>query len=331
MDEHIADLVERFSSKRIVVIGDVILDQYIWGSVNRISPEAPVPIVEVTSETLRLGGAANAAANICSLGGKADVISVVGEDNNNGLLHQMLVDIGAEVRGVIKDPRRPTILKTRVIVQHQHVVRIDRESRDQMDGDSEERIIEYARKAIPNADAILISDYDKGLISKSVLEEVIGCGNRYHKFVVIDPKVRNFHNYAGATAITPNLKEASTAANSPITNEESLIHTGKLLLEKLNLKALLITRGEHGMTLFYKDRSSQEEKVIHIPAMAKEVYDVTGAGDTVAAVFTLALASGASFVQAARISNYAAGIVVGEVGTASVTPEQLISVGEQAD
>lgn len=327
------DIIERFPDKRIVVIGDVILDQYIWGNAQRISPEAPVPIVEVTSETFRLGGAANAAANICSLGGKVDMISVIGDDYNSSLLCQMLIDIGTDVRGVIRDSRSCTTLKTRIIAHQQQVVRIDRESKDEIDDDNRGKIIEYAREAIPNADAVLISDYDKGVLGKQVLNEVISCGNRYGRPVIIDPKRRNLRSYGGAMAITPNLEEASVAADKPIANEEDLICAGRYLYEKLDLRAVLITRGRYGMTLFYGDRSSAIDKVEirHIPAVAKEVYDVTGAGDTVAVVFTLALTSEASYTQAARISNYAAGIVVGEVGAANVIPEQLVAAMKEVE
>ncbi len=186
-------------------------------------------------------------------------------------------------------------------------------------------IISHAKTKIPNVDAILISDYDKGVISKPVLDEVIGSGRKYGKQVVVDPKMRNFWNYSGATVVTPNLKETNTAVDMAVVDEEDLTRAGGLILSKLDLQALLITRGEHGMTLLRAD----EPSVTHIPAVAREVFDVTGAGDTAVAVFTLSLASGADFVHAAEISNYAAGIVVGEIGTACVTPEELLSVIEK--
>lgn len=316
----LTDIINNFSTKRVLVLGDIILDQYIWGIVDRISPEAPVPIVVVMEETYRLGGAANSAANICSLGGKVFVVGVVGRDENGIRLLNMLSDIGSDTGGIIQDDNRPTILKTRVIAHHQHVVRIDREIKDEIGAEVKEKVAAVAKREIMSVDAVLISDYDKGVVSRELLTEVI----TYGKPVVIDPKMRNFWNYTGATAVTPNLKEASTALNMPIVNEEDLMRAGHQIYSKLGLQALLITRGEHGMTLFQAG-----EKAIHIPSVAKEVFDVTGAGDTAAAVFTLAIASGASFLDAARIANYTAGIVVGEVGTACVTPEKLLSVISQ--
>lgn len=321
----LTEIVATFADKRILVIGDIILDQYIWGNVDRISPEAPVPVVVVTEETYRLGGAANAAANIRSLGADVSLVSVIGRDENGDILCGMLSDIGADVKNVIRDNDRATIVKTRVIAHHQHVVRIDREIKGEIEGDVREKIIACAKNAIPDVDAVLISDYDKGVISKPVLDEVIGCGREYGKPVVIDPKMRNFWSYTGATAVTPNLTEARTAANMPINNEEDLRSVGNRILRDLDLQALLITRGENGMTLFHTDDPSKGDiGVTHIPAAAREVFDVTGAGDTVISVFTLSLAAGADFARAAEISNYAAGIVVGHVGTGCVTPDELL-------
>lgn len=316
-----SEIIANFADKRILVVGDIILDQYIWGNVDRVSPEAPVPVVVVAEETYRLGGAANAAANICSLGAKVSLISVIGSDKNGDILSQKLLDMGADVKSIIRDDSRSTIVKTRVIAHHQHVVRIDREVKDEIKGDVREKVIAYAKKAIPDVDAVLISDYDKGVISKPVLEAVISCGREYGKLVVIDPKMRNFWSYTGATAVTPNLKEACTAVNMTVESEEDIINIGNRILRDLNLQALLITRGENGMTLFQGDAGA-----MHIPAVAREVFDVTGAGDTVIAVFTLSLAAGADFALAAKISNYAAGIVVGHIGTGCVKPDELLAV-----
>jgi len=322
----LTEIIANFSAKKILVIGDAILDQYVWGNVDRISPEAPVPVVAVVKETCRLGGAANVAANICSLGGKVNMVSVVGNDENGDKLSGMLSDIGADVGGIIRCDNRPTIVKTRVIAYHQHVVRIDREAKNEMEGDVRGEIIARAKGEIPNVDAVLISDYDKGVITKPVLDEIIGTGRKYDKPVVIDPKIRNFWNYTGAMVLTPNLKEVCTAVGMGIVDEEDLLRAGNLILKKLDLQALLITQGERGMTLFQANgQSTSRVDVTHIPAVAREVFDVTGAGDTVAAVFTLSLVSGADFAHAAGTSNYAAGITVGEVGTACVTPEELSS------
>ncbi len=322
MSSH-TEIIERFSSIRILVIGDVILDHYIWGDVNRISPEAPVPVVEVKDENFRLGGAANTIANIRSLGGEVDVISVVGRDENGNRIRNMLSCIGANVSGVLEDGKRPTITKTRVMARNQQVVRIDRESKSEVDGNPKEEIICFAESAIDKVDAVIFSDYDKGVVSKELLEFVFSKAKKQNIPVIIDPKERNFWNYKGATVVTPNLKEASAPLGVNITDEESLLAVGNTLLERLELSALLITRGEHGMSLF-EFMDDAPVKVIHIPTVAREVFDVTGAGDTVVAAFTLALAAGASMLDAAKVANCAAGIVVGEIGTASVMPKELM-------
>jgi len=333
------ETIERFSSIRIVIIGDVILDHYIFGGSNRISQEAPVPVVEVTSEDFRLGGAANTVANIRSLGGQVEIISIIGKDANGDRLRKMLSDIGANADGLFEDDSRPTIVKTRVIVRNQQVVRIDRELKHQVDGNPKDEIIHLAKALIPKADAIIFSDYDKGVVSKDVLEGVFASVQAHDIPVVIDPKERNFWNYKGATVITPNTKEAGTALGMTIGDDESLLYVGNTLLERLELDALLITRGEHGMSLFeancpktnqpssegqFPTTNSRKSKVTHIPTVTREVFDVTGAGDTVVAVFTLALAAGADMLDAAIIANCAAGIVVGELGTANVTKEELM-------
>ena len=317
----LTEIIERFTSIRILVIGDVILDSYIFGDVSRISPEAPVPVVEVKEESFRLGGAANTVANIRSLGGQVDIVSVIGRDENGSRLRKMLQEIGANVEGLLCDGRRPTIIKTRVIARHQQMVRIDREIKDKVDGELKEEIISIAESTLPKVDAVICSDYDKGVLSKDVLEVVLAHAKEQDIPVVVDPKMQNFWHYKGATLITPNVKEASAAYGKDITDDASLLDAGKTLLGRLELSALLITRGEHGMSLF--ETVGGQIKVTHIPTVAREVFDVTGAGDTVVAVSTLALAAGASMLDAAKIANCAAGIVVGKVGTASVTVEEL--------
>lgn len=319
----LTEVIDKFSSTRIVVIGDVILDHYIWGDVNRISPEAPVPVVEVKDENFRLGGAANTVANICSLGGQVDIVSVIGKDQNGDKMREMLALIGANVDGLLEDTGRPTIIKTRVMARNQQVVRIDRELKREVAGKEKEEIIGFAEALIPKADAVIFSDYDKGVLSSDVLNKCIAYAKKLKKLAVIDPKFRNCTDYKGATAITPNIKEASAAVEREIIDEESLLYAGNTLLKELELSAVLITRGEQGMSLF-EAVDNEKTQVTHIPTVAREVYDVTGAGDTVVAVFTLALAAGASMLDAAMIANCAAGIVVGEVGTASVTKEQLV-------
>lgn len=319
----LTEVIDRFSSTRIVVIGDVILDHYIWGDVSRISPEAPVPVVEVKDENFRLGGAANTVANIRSLDGQVDLVSVIGKDQNGDKMREMLALIGANVDGLLEDTGRPTIIKTRVMARNQQVVRIDRELKREVDGKEKEEIIGFVEDLIPKADAVIFSDYDKGVLSSDVLNKCIARAKKSKKLTVIDPKFKNCADYKGATAITPNIKEASAAVEREIIDEESLLYAGNTLLSELELSAVLITRGEHGMSLF-EAADNEKTQVTHLPTVAREVYDVTGAGDTVVAVFTLALAAGASMLDAAMIANCAAGIVVGEVGTASVTKEQLV-------
>jgi len=322
--------IDNFCNKKILVIGDVILDHYIWGNVERISPEAPVPVVSVIKETFRLGGAANVAANICSLRGKAVIASIIGDGEYGDRLSKMLIDVGVDISGIILDNKRSTTIKTRIIAHNQHVVRVDKEVDSDIDDSQKYNLITCIKEIAQDSDAILISDYDKGIISKPLLDEVIRYGKIHETPVIIDPKMRNFWNCVGATAMTPNLKEASMAVNKSINNENDLIEVGKAIFNRLGLSSLLITKGENGMSLFLPDDSSMNHiEVIHIPAVAKDVFDVTGAGDTVIAVYTLALASGADFVNSARISNYAAGIVVGEIGTACVKTQELLAVIEQ--
>ena len=345
-------IIERFPSIHILVIGDIILDHYIFGDVSRISPEAPVPVVEIKDESFRLGGAANTVANIRSLNGQVDVVGVIGRDENGSRLRKMLQGIGANVEGLLCDGGRPTIIKTRVIARHQQVVRIDREVKDPVDDVLKEEITRIAEATLPKVSAVICSDYDKGVLSKDILEVVLAPRLRrdvpHAKEqdipIVIDPKMQNFWYYKGATLVTPNVKEASAAFGKDITDDASLLDAGKTLLQRLELLALLITRGEHGMSLFEDVRVAEVPrfspvpsfpsgellrepdfgtKVTHIPTVARDVFDVTGAGDTVVAVSTLALAAGASLLDAAKIANCAAGIVVGKIGTASVTIEGL--------
>lgn len=308
-------LLRLFKGKRILVIGDIILDRYIWGKVNRISPEAPVPIVEVTDDSFLLGGAANVANNIVSLGGSATVVGVIGKDRAGEVVTDLLRERRIDL--ALFEDSRPTTIKTRVIAHNQQVVRFDKEDRSALSGRVLKGIIDYIRESIKGFDAVIVSDYKKGVISKALMDEVLKITRPLKKFVALDPKVGHFHIYKGVSIITPNLSEASHGSGVEIRDEKSLIKAGKTLLKKLSCDAVLITRGEEGMSLFAND------KITHIPTVARHVYDVTGAGDTVIATFTLAYAAGASLEESAMIANHAAGIVVGEVGTATATPERL--------
>jgi len=309
-------IFDRFKNKKILVIGDIVLDRYIWGKVNRISPEAPVPVVEVTHENFLLGGAANVANNIVSLEGHVTVVGIVGRDRAGDVLKGLL-----DVKGIgccVFDDQRPTIVKTRVIAHNQQVVRFDREDKKKVAGKTFEALIGYLKKAIREHDAVIISDYTKGIVSSELVNEVVKAAKPKNKFVAVDPKTGHFHCYKGVSLITPNLMEASHGSGVEIKDEKTLLKAGKTLLKKLPCRAVLITRGEEGMSLFEKG------SVVHIPTVARHVYDVTGAGDTVVAAFTLAHASGATMQEAAIIANHAAGIVVGEVGTAVTTPAKIL-------
>jgi len=310
--------ISRFKNVRIMVIGDLMVDEYIWGSVSRISPEAPVPVVSVTSESLRLGGAGNVAHNIHSLGGKVWVGGVVGNDEmGRKVIHDLRrMNVGTE--GVIVEPERITTVKTRIIAQHQQVVRYDREVLRAIHPENLKQILSLLEERIDELDAVLISDYGKGVVCKPLVDGVRSLALGAGKILAVDPKVKNIPLFQQATIITPNHYEAAEAAGRWIQNEEDLMAVGRILLERLQAKSILITRGEKGMTLF-----QQNGEVTNIPTMAKEVFDVTGAGDTVISVLTLAMAAGASAQEAAILSNYAAGIVVGEVGTATLKASEL--------
>lgn len=310
-------ILNEFKNNKILVIGDLILDRYIFGKVNRISPEAPVPVVEVTDENFLLGGASNVANNIVSLGGHATIVGVAGNDRAGEVLMRMLGEKGVQCDGVFFGPR-PTTVKTRVIAHNQQVVRFDRENKDKVDGKVFRGLLGYIRSAVQNNDAVIISDYKKGVVSSELVKEALKHSRPGNIFVSVDPKVGHFHCYKNVSLVTPNVMEASIASGLEIKDEKSLINAGRALLRKIPCDAVLITRGEHGMSLFRKDK-----KEVHIPTVAKNVYDVTGAGDTVIAAFTIAYAAGASMEEAAVIANHAAGIVVGEVGTAVATLEQL--------
>ncbi len=309
-------IFKRFKNARILVVGDLILDRYIWGRVSRISPEAPVPVVEVTDDNFMLGGAANVANNIIALGGKATVAGIIGKDRAGEVFRRLLEEKGA-VCAIFEDSR-PTTMKTRVIAHNQQVVRFDREDKSRVGERVFGNLVAFLKRAVHEHDAVIVSDYKKGMVSRELVKEILRAARPEEKFVVVDPKIGHFHCYKGVTVITPNLSEASHGSGVEIKDEKSLVKAGKTLMKKLSCGAVLITRGEEGMSLF------EREKITHIPTVARHVYDVTGAGDTVIATFTVAHSAGATLQEAAIIANHAAGIVVGEVGTAVATPEKLM-------
>lgn len=310
-------LIEKFKKTRILVIGDLIMDHFIWGKVRRISPEAPVPVVEVTSESIVLGGSANVVNNIDSLGGRALVTGVIGADADGRRLVEMLKEKGIPADGIIKDHGRPTTIKTRIIAHSQQMVRFDRERKDRIEPEVSARVMGYVKKAVKASDLVVISDYAKGLITEAMVEETNSVCASLGRPVAVDPKVEHFDYYKNVTIVTPNNLEASLASGVEITDDETLHRAGEVLFNRLGCQALLITRGENGMSLFEADCET------HIPTVAKEVFDVSGAGDTVIGTLALSLASGASFREAAVLANFAAGVVVGKVGTATVSPGEL--------
>lgn len=309
------------SGARVLVLGDVILDSYVRGQVTRISAEAPVPIVEVESEEYRLGGAANVAANITSLGASCDLIGVVGDDEPGRAFRKLLARVGLSDDGLVTDTSRPTSHKTRVLARNQQVVRLDRESRAPIDQATRARTLERLAERVSSADALIIEDYDKGLLDEALIVAARDMAKERGIPVVVDPKVENFWHYGGVTCVTPNVHEAGAAAKRPITTAEDLRSVGAQLLDQLRLDHLLITRGADGMALFERVRVGIT--MTHVPAVAREVYDVTGAGDTVVAVYALGLAAGMSPPNATRLANYAGGLVVGHLGCVSVDRYEL--------
>jgi D-beta-D-heptose 7-phosphate kinase/D-beta-D-heptose 1-phosphate adenosyltransferase len=316
-DEAIA-LLDRMDGLPIVVIGDIMLDLYLWGDTARISPEAPVPIIEARNETVRLGGAANVARNIRELGGRPWLIGVVGDDHSGRDLRREIGSSGIAADRIFTDPTRRTTTKTRVVARHQQVVRVDREDVREIDGATLDRVREAAMTAVRGAAGIVISDYGKGVLVPSLLPGLLGEAIQRRIPICVDPKESHFQLYRGVTVLTPNLHEAGIAFGRRITDPETLHEAGHLLRSRLEAKSLLITQGEGGMTLYEEDDTET-----HYPALATEVFDVTGAGDTVVSCFAMAAAAGGSLRSAALLANHAAGLVVREVGTAAASPEAI--------
>jgi len=294
-----------------------MLDKYIWGDVSRISPEAPVPVVNVEKEGNTLGGAANVANNIASLGGTAFLVGIIGGDISGRTLKMELKKRDIITDYLITDMKRPTIQKMRVIARNQQLLRVDYDTNKEIGVQSFEKVIAIVSQLIQKVGVIIISDYGKGIITKILMEEIIKLAINNKKFLIVDPKPKNMNYYKGCSIVIPNHLEASKMAQIEEKTEEDLVNIGGILIEKLGCD-VLITRGEKGMTLFRKGDS-----IINIPTQAKEVFDITGAGDTVAALLSLALSSGASLGDASVIANQAAGIVVGKVGTSTVSIKEL--------
>jgi len=310
--------LSRFPGRRIAVLGDVMIDRYLWGRVERISPEAPVPVVEIERESFTLGGAGNVAANLKALGAEPVLIAVVGADAEARTLREAFQARGVSPDSLIEDPARPTTVKTRIVAHSQQVVRADRESRADIAGEALARLLEVLARELPKCDGFVISDYGKGVIHPPTLERALGLARARGCAVSVDPKESHIDAYRGVSILTPNQHEAGWVQGRRITDEASLMDVGWGLQKRLDAQALLVTRGPEGMSLFERGG-----RYTYQPTEAREVFDVTGAGDTVVSVVALALAAGADFPSACRLANHAAGIVIREVGTATCTREQL--------
>ncbi len=327
-----------------MVIGDVILDEYIWGEVNRISPEAPVPVFDMLGEWIGCGGAANVAQNIVSLGGNVVLVGVIGKDSDGEKLLQRLNTLGISTTDITMDVQRPTSKKTRVIVnattedltlvesensdkqflhQGHHLLRIDRESKQEIADKLKERLLHNSLSQMEDCDAVIFADYDKGVINQEFIKAVVRNAKSHNIPIIVDPKQNNFLYYNEVTVLTPNHKEAAAALQEEITDVSHLISIGEKILDRLSLKTLLITREEQGMSLFQRN-SNGTLKVDHFPPISQDVVDVTGAGDTVVAVYGLAITANADNHTAAKLSSLAGGIVVGKMGCSTVTPEELL-------
>ena len=307
-------IIQHFKDKRVLVLGDLMLDKYIWGHVARISPEAPVPVVEVTEATSCLGGAGNVSHSLESLGAFPLMVGIVGNDQEGKWIKNNVPDS----RGVFEDKNRPTTVKTRIIAHHQQVVRVDLEKRSVISPQMEDQIFHFIQKE--EYDGILISDYNKGILTKSLVNKVLSFAQEKRVPVYVDPKFNNFFLFSPVTLIAPNHLEAEKIVQHDCTTDSQVESAGEKIFSLISALYLIIKRGEQGMTVFENGK-----KTLHIPTVAKEIYDVTGAGDTVIATTALALLSGGSIQEAAALANAAAGIVVGKIGTAAVTSEELLT------
>lgn len=315
--ERLVEIISNFKKVKIAVVGDIMLDDYLIGTVDRISPEAPVPVVLIKKEKFVLGGAGNVINNLATLGAKSYCYGLVGDDIDGDRLIASMKNLGVDTSAIIRSEERPTIVKRRILGGSQQLLRLDWEDPSDINVILEDAILEKFEEKIDEIDGIILSDYDKGVLTPKVSTEIIKMAKKKGKIVVVDPKPSNVENYIGASSMTPNRKEAELClVNS---RKKSIDEIGKEIREKIELENLLMTRSEEGVSLY------EEDKVTNIPTFAKEVFDVTGAGDTVISVYTLAKAAGATWEEAAKIANTAAGVVVGKIGTSTVTVDEIIS------
>ena len=318
---HARQLLSAFQGKHVLVIGDVMLDEFVRGDVSRISPEAPVPVVDLRDRFTSPGGAGNAAANVVSLGGRASVVALVGKDQVGGSLREALGARGIDTRALVASSARATTHKLRVVAHTQQIVRVDSETRDPLSPELEQKLISAIEAIVPTADAVLLSDYAKGVVADSVARAAIACAAERRLPVVVDPKGRSYAKYTGATVITPNVLELDTVTGIHTDNADGpIVEAGRRLLATLEGTSLLVTRGARGMTLLEHGTDP-----LHLPTLARSVYDVTGAGDTVVGTLVLALAGGVSMRDALMLASQAARIAVSKVGTAAVSSEELLA------
>ena len=318
-NQQLQKVVQQFSDQPILVVGDLMLDRFVWGRVERISPEAPVPVVEVVKETVHLGGAANVAYNLAVLKARPLLVGVVGSDEAGDRLVEELHRQEISSEGIVRDKGRSTTIKTRIIAHNQQVCRTDREDKTPLSQGTVDQMRSAYQTLLEQVQGMILSDYAKGALSAALVVDLIQEARQAKKFLAVDPKANDFSVYRGASIVTPNKKEAVRASGVEIVDEASFIQAGEKLLEVIASDYLLITRGEEGMTLFEGKEHS------HIPTVAREVFDVSGAGDTVIASLTLAVAAGASIRDAAILANHAAGVAVGKLGTAAATGEEILS------
>ena len=325
--KRLRQILDRAAGKRVLVIGDLMLDEFVWGKVGRISPEAPVPVVEVTGESFFPGGAANVARNLREFLDKVSVIGLIGKDRSGQQLRQLLAERKIDISDSIEDEKFPTIVKTRIIARHQQVVRVDREKIVRPSTTQVGKVVSAVRKKLANIDAIIFEDYGKGFVTRELVAQISREARAAKKIVTADPNPQNLIDWSGMTAVKPNRAEAFRAAEIPDRDSElppkkdvALVHAGKTLLQKWGAQYLLVTLGEHGVMFFEKGKRPH-----HIPTKARDVFDVSGAGDTAIAMFTLALVCNATPLEAAQIANHASAVVVGKLGTATVTRDELIS------
>lgn len=317
-NKRLNELKKSIDGKRIAVIGDMMLDGYFWGDVKRISPEAPVPVLEVEDEFFRFGGAANVALNILTLGGNPVPVGVIGNDNYGSIFSSLLKEKKINSEGIIIDNDRPTTTKTRVIANNQHVVRIDKESKAYINSQTESKILVFVESMLNKLDGIILQDYNKGILTPSLISNIISLANKKNILITVDPKFDNFFEYKNVTVFKPNRKESETVLGIRIKDDKDISSAGRDLLHKLKSKYVLLTLGEGGIAVFEND-----DKERRMPTKARKVADVSGAGDTVISTLTIGLAAGANIYEACFLANYAAGIVCGEVGIVPIEKETL--------